>query len=55
MRLALMWHPAIVTFHDSGETAEGLPYFVFEFIDGEPDVPWAGVAEELERELGPAL
>lgn len=35
-RLALMSHPAIVTFHDSGETAEGLPYFVFEFIEGEP-------------------
>lgn len=35
-RLALISHPAIVTFHDSGETAESLPYFVFEFIDGEP-------------------
>ncbi|HVT16683.1 MAG TPA: serine/threonine-protein kinase [Thermoanaerobaculia bacterium] len=35
-RLAGLSHPAIVTFHDSGETAEGLPYFVFEFIDGEP-------------------
>lgn len=35
-RLAGLSHPAIVTFHDSGETAEGLPYFVFEFIEGEP-------------------
>lgn len=35
-RLAGLSHPAIVTFHDSGETEEGLPYFVFEFIEGEP-------------------
>jgi len=35
-RLAGLTHPAIVTFHDSGETSEGLPYFVFEFIEGEP-------------------
>jgi hypothetical protein len=35
-RLAGLTHPAIVTFHDSGETPEGLPYFVFEFIEGEP-------------------
>jgi tetratricopeptide (TPR) repeat protein len=35
-RLAGLTHPAIVTFHDSGQTSEGLPYFVFEFIEGEP-------------------
>jgi len=35
-RLAGLSHPAIVTFHDSGETTEGLPYFVFEYIEGEP-------------------
>jgi serine/threonine protein kinase len=35
-RLAGLTHPAIVVFHDSGETPEGLPYFVFEFIEGEP-------------------
>ncbi len=35
-RLAGLSHPSIVTFHDSGETEEGLPYFVFEFIEGEP-------------------
>src|SRR5579872_2326621 len=35
-RLAGLTHPAIVTFHGSGETEEGLPYFVFEFIEGEP-------------------
>jgi len=35
-RLAGLSHPAIVTFHDSGETPEGLPYFVFEFIEGDP-------------------
>ncbi len=35
-RLAGLSHPSIVTFHDSGETEDGLPYFVFEFIEGEP-------------------
>lgn len=35
-RLAGFSHPSIVTFHDSGETEEGLPYFVFEYIEGEP-------------------
>ena len=35
-RLAGLTHPAIVTFHDSGMTPEGLPYFVFEFIEGDP-------------------
>lgn len=35
-RLAGFSHSAIVTFHDSGQTSDGLPYFVFEYIDGEP-------------------
>jgi serine/threonine protein kinase len=35
-RLAGLAHPSIVVFHDSGETPEGLPYFVFEFIEGAP-------------------
>jgi len=35
-RLAGFSSPTIVTFHDSGETSEGLPYFVFEYIEGEP-------------------
>jgi eukaryotic-like serine/threonine-protein kinase len=35
-RIASFTDPSIVTFHDSGETPEGLPYFVFEYIEGEP-------------------
>lgn len=35
-RLAGFSDPSIVTFHDSGETPDGLPYFVFEYVDGEP-------------------
>jgi serine/threonine protein kinase len=35
-RLAGFSDPSIVTFHDSGETPDGLPYFVFEYIEGEP-------------------
>jgi serine/threonine protein kinase/Tfp pilus assembly protein PilF len=51
-RLAGLSHPAIVTFHDSGETAEGLPYFVFEFIEGEPITDFCerrnlGISERL--------
>lgn len=34
-RLATLADPSIVTFHDSGETADGLPYFVFEYVAGE--------------------
>ena len=41
-RLAGLSHPAIVTFHDSGATPEGLPYFVFEFIEGEPITAFTG-------------
>jgi eukaryotic-like serine/threonine-protein kinase len=51
-RLAGLSHPSIVTFHDSGETPEGLPYFVFEFIEGEPITVYCerrrlGVVERL--------
>ena len=35
-RLAGLSHSSIVVFHDSGETPEGLPYFIFEFIEGDP-------------------
>src|ERR1700689_80244 len=34
--IAGLSHPSIVTFHDSGVTEEALPYFVFEYIEGEP-------------------
>jgi eukaryotic-like serine/threonine-protein kinase len=51
-RLAGLSHPSIVVFHDSGETEEGLPYFVFEFIEGEPITEYCerrkiGVPERL--------
>ncbi|MEQ1606872.1 MAG: serine/threonine-protein kinase [Pyrinomonadaceae bacterium] len=34
--LALLEHPNIARFLDGGSTADGLPYFVMEFVDGEP-------------------
>ena len=34
--LALMDHPAIARVYDAGETPRGLPYFVMEFVQGEP-------------------
>jgi serine/threonine protein kinase/formylglycine-generating enzyme required for sulfatase activity len=34
--LALMSHPAIAKVHDAGATENGRPYFVMEFIQGEP-------------------
>jgi len=34
--LALMDHPAIATVYDGGRTPEGRPYFVMEYVKGEP-------------------
>jgi tetratricopeptide (TPR) repeat protein len=34
--LALMDHPSIARVFDAGETARGLPYFVMEYVQGEP-------------------
>jgi serine/threonine protein kinase len=34
--LASLNHPNIARFFDGGKTAEGLPYYVMEFIDGQP-------------------
>jgi serine/threonine protein kinase len=34
--LALMDHPAIATVFDGGSTPEGRPYFVMEYVKGEP-------------------
>src|SRR5689334_4873169 len=34
--LALMVHPAIAAVFDGGVTAEGRPYFVMEYVQGEP-------------------
>ncbi len=34
--LAMMEHPGIARILDAGETPEGRPYFVMEYVDGEP-------------------
>mgnify|MGYP001815253352 CR=1 FL=1 len=34
--LAIMSHPNIARVYDAGATADGRPYFVMEFVDGEP-------------------
>lgn len=34
--LALMAHPAIAQVYDGGTTTRGLPYFVMEWVDGQP-------------------
>ena len=38
--LAQMRHPAIAQIHDAGTTGEGHPYFVMEYIDGQPIDAW---------------
>jgi len=39
--LAALDHPAIARLIDGGATADGLPYFVMEFVDGEPVTAYA--------------
>ena len=34
--LAMMNHPCIAQVHDAGTTERGLPFFVMEYVDGEP-------------------
>ena len=34
--LASLDHPAIARLHDAGRTADGVPYFIMEYIEGEP-------------------
>src|SRR5262245_59748499 len=51
--LALMEHPNIATVLDAGATATGRPYFVMEFVRGEPitsycDRHQVGTADRLE-------
>ena len=50
--LASLQHPNVATLLDGGVTPDGLPYFVMEFIDGEPITQWCDrrrstVAERL--------
>lgn len=39
--LAQMQHPNIAQLYDGGETPEGLPYIVMEYVDGQPLLAWA--------------
>ena len=38
--LARMSHPAIAQIYDAGTTADGLPFFAMEFVDGQPLTTW---------------
>lgn len=38
--LAKLRHPGIATLYDAGVTAEGVPYFIMEYIDGLPADEW---------------
>src|SRR5882672_5577333 len=40
--LADLEHPAIARLVDGGETEEGIPYLVMEYVDGEPITRYAG-------------
>ena len=42
--LARLEHPYIARLFDGGRTADGLPYLVMEFIDGEPITDWCARA-----------
>ena len=38
--LARLQHPAIAQLHDGGFTANGVPYFTLEYVEGEPITRW---------------
>ncbi len=51
--LAMMDHPNVARVFDAGATALGRPYFVMEFVPGEPILPWCdkrrlGIRQRLE-------
>jgi eukaryotic-like serine/threonine-protein kinase len=46
--LANLNHPNIATLIDGGVTADGKPYLVMEFVDGEPITAW-GEAQSLDQ------
>src|SRR6202023_3582493 len=50
--LARLSHPNIARLLDGGSTAEGVPYLVMEFIEGEPITTWCERhAPKLEQRL----
>ena len=48
--LAVMDHPAIARVYDAGTTADGLPFFVMEYVDGPPITRYADSARLSIRE-----
>jgi eukaryotic-like serine/threonine-protein kinase len=40
--LARLEHPGIARLYDTGQTPNGFPYFVMEFVDGKPIHTWIG-------------
>ncbi len=49
--LARLRHPNIAQLYDGGETAEGAPYFIMEYVDGEPLCDWLSRAPALPERL----
>ncbi|PWU06522.1 MAG: hypothetical protein C5B51_12140 [Terriglobia bacterium] len=47
--LASLDHPAIARRIDGGSTEEGLPYFVMDYIDGEPIDTWCDRERSLDE------
>ncbi len=45
--LARLEHPYIARLYDGGETADGAPYIVMEYVDGQPILDWAEDQELL--------
>ncbi|MDZ7630207.1 MAG: serine/threonine-protein kinase [Gemmatimonadaceae bacterium] len=51
--LANLQHPNIATLIDGGVTPDGVPYFVMEYIDGEPITRWADMRSlTIDERLG---
>ena len=48
--LALMNHPGIAKVFDAGSTAQGAPYFVMEYAEGEPITSWCDKRRLTTRE-----
>ncbi|MEO1013802.1 MAG: serine/threonine-protein kinase [Pseudomonadota bacterium] len=51
--LARLKHPGVAQLYDGGETDDGVPYFVMEYVEGEPLGEWlAAKTPSLEERLG---